>query len=128
MSVFSVNTGQFSLPGIPFVNGAASSGATDVAVAGADVGASNVILVQGVDLVDSNLNQNDDAWVYYDFGAIGAVRKILRGFVYATSQGTFTWRGSLPLVQGAVLKMATLVGAWECTTWGIVIPVSSITP
>jgi hypothetical protein len=88
---------------------------------GANDHAPAITVVAGIDLVNAELIENSHALVRHINPSTGTVF-LYQAFVYATSQGAFSWRGELPVYTNDSVDVFAVVGNWHCHAWGAVIP------
>lgn len=116
------NADSFAVPAGNFVFFNEVSGGGTSTIAASPNTDGSVLLLQGIDLVDPALLENDHATVSVFDPVTATGGFLLQSFVYAQSQGSFTWRGSLLLRSGLEVILHALVGTWAYTIWGLSVP------
>lgn len=81
------------------------------------------LILEGIDLVNESLTENDTASVFIeDPGSDLPNTIVLQAIVYATSQGQFSWRGSMVLYPNEILAWSAILGQWHINVWGHIEP------
>lgn len=88
-----------------------------------------LLVLEGLDLVNSPVNEGSQANVELQVGGTAGEAGILfQAIVYATSQGSFSWRGDLPITSDVTVNAEVIVGEWSFHLWGHVEPAYGISP
>jgi hypothetical protein len=118
--------GETNIPTIPFaLQWVADTGTAQEIIVRSSIPSEVNVILQGIDAVNNNLDQGSQiqAYLLQQGGAgIGAV-VFFQGFTYATSQGDFSWRGSMVIEPSQNLWIqSNNIGFWSGVCWGLYIP------
>lgn len=76
-------------------------------------------ILEGLDLVNNPVTEGSYAQVLVDnAGTGGSAGDMFQAFVYATSQGSFSWRGNAVIFPTQSVSMVVGSGEWSVFAWG----------
>lgn len=88
-----------------------------------------ILVVEGLDLVNDPVTEGSSAKIVLSAtGIAGGAADIFQAITYATSQGSFSWRGGLPVFTNETVDLVVEVGEWTAILWGHVEPAYGLSP
>jgi hypothetical protein len=87
----------------------------------------SITVVTGIDLVNPQLHEGANMVVQTVDDIVGTV-ELFQGFVYASSQAVFSWRGEIPLFNSTSIRAFAFVGNWSIHAYGASIPNAGVGP
>lgn len=86
-------------------------------------------VIEGLDAVNNPVTEGSSCTVLLqNSGPGGSSGDIFQAIVYATSQGSFSWRGNMVVFPNQSVSAVVGSGAWSIFLWGHVEPPFSLSP